>query len=202
MAGATPAFVGDLRLVGSSEDHYFQVAHQTASRLGYLGIQNASRKTRPPSQTPGAWAGVIAEVGWAGIGIKTSQEKWDKACLLSSQALGAEKRFLCAPAAGLSDHLKGFHLTLDGWWAGRDEDMWKLPKSHSTGDHGEGVWDVSTESWVPLVPTPEAPPLQVTPAPRLAQDLASLLQLFSTPGPPTPLIFTPKRSVCVRMWLR
>jgi hypothetical protein len=75
MAGATPAFVGDLRLVGSSEDHYFQVAHQTASRLGYLGIQNASRKTRPPSQTPGAWAGVIAEVGWAGIGIKTSQEK-------------------------------------------------------------------------------------------------------------------------------
>jgi hypothetical protein len=75
MAGATPAFVGDLRLVRSSEDHCFQVAHQTASRLGYLGIQNASRKTRPPSQTPGAWAGVIAEVGWAGIGIKTSQEK-------------------------------------------------------------------------------------------------------------------------------
>jgi hypothetical protein len=102
----------------------------------------------------------------------------------------------------ITPYLKGFHLTLDGWWAGRDEDMWKLPKSHSTGDHGEGVWDVSTESWVPLVPTPEAPPLQVTPAPRLAQDLASLLQLFSTPGPPTRLIFTPKGSVCVRMWLR
>lgn len=59
-AGATPAYVGDLRPVGNSCDHCFRVAHQTASRLGYLGIQNASRKTRPPSQHPGAWAGIIA----------------------------------------------------------------------------------------------------------------------------------------------
>jgi hypothetical protein len=48
MARSTPVYVDDLRPVGSSAEHCYQVAHQTASRLGYLGIQNASRKTPPP----------------------------------------------------------------------------------------------------------------------------------------------------------
>jgi hypothetical protein len=38
LAGATPAYVDDLRPVGNSEAHCFAVAHQTASHLGYLGI--------------------------------------------------------------------------------------------------------------------------------------------------------------------
>jgi hypothetical protein len=55
MAGATPAYMDDLRPVGNSKMHCFAVSHQTASRLSYLGIQNAARKTRPPSlyQEPG-----------------------------------------------------------------------------------------------------------------------------------------------------
>jgi hypothetical protein len=60
MAGATPAYVDYLRPVGNSESHCFTVSHHTASRLSYLGIQNATRKTRPPSQQPGAWAGILA----------------------------------------------------------------------------------------------------------------------------------------------
>ncbi len=78
MAGSTPVFVDKLRPVGSSEEHCFQVAHQTASRFGYLDIQNASRKTRPPSEQLVAWAGIIAEAGPIGFFFKTTHEKWEK----------------------------------------------------------------------------------------------------------------------------
>jgi hypothetical protein len=74
MAGSTPAYVDDLRPVGSTAEHCFQVAHQTGSRLGYLGIHNASRKTRPPSQKPWAWAGIIAKTDGTTITVCTSQE--------------------------------------------------------------------------------------------------------------------------------
>ncbi len=58
-AGATTAYVDDLRPVGNSWDHCFQVAHQTASRLGYLGIQVAARKTRPPANSL-----VLGQASW------------------------------------------------------------------------------------------------------------------------------------------
>jgi hypothetical protein len=79
MAGATPAYVDDLRPVEHSENHCFAISHQTESRLSYLGIQNASRKTRPPSQQPGAWAGILARVADEQISVCTAQDKWDKA---------------------------------------------------------------------------------------------------------------------------
>jgi hypothetical protein len=50
------SFVDNLRASGSSVEEAWQVAHQVASRLQYLGIQDAPRKRRPPSQSPGAWA--------------------------------------------------------------------------------------------------------------------------------------------------
>jgi len=63
MARSTPVYVDDLRPVGSSAEHCYQVAHQTASRLGYLGIQNASRKTRPPQPTSGCLGGCPGACG-------------------------------------------------------------------------------------------------------------------------------------------
>jgi hypothetical protein len=63
IAGGTPGYVDDLHTVGHSKGYCRALSHQTASRLGYLGIQNASGKTRPPSQEPGAWTGIIAFTG-------------------------------------------------------------------------------------------------------------------------------------------
>jgi hypothetical protein len=79
IAGGLPTFVDDLRPTGESEQECWRVGHQAGSRINHLGIQVTSRKLCPPSQTPGAWAGVIAHTGAHRVSVKVSQEKWDKA---------------------------------------------------------------------------------------------------------------------------
>jgi hypothetical protein len=54
IAGDIVGFVDDLRASGYSMEYAWGVARQVASRLQYLGIQDAPRKRRPPSQFPGA----------------------------------------------------------------------------------------------------------------------------------------------------
>ena len=48
--------------------------------MGYLGLQNATRKRRPDAQVPGEWTGAIT-LALEGIGlfVTVSQSKWDKA---------------------------------------------------------------------------------------------------------------------------
>jgi hypothetical protein len=53
--------------------------HRFATTMCFLGIQVATQKARPPSQTPGAWAGVVALVGPAGVGVTCLPDKWKKA---------------------------------------------------------------------------------------------------------------------------
>ncbi len=142
LAGCTPGYVDYLQPVGNSEEECWSILHQTASRLGYLGIQNASRKTRPPSQEPGAWAGTIAYTGSLGVGVKCSQEKWDKAKAylveleteLYNQGTLDHKSLECkwgffirlqCTYPTITPFLKGIHLTLDGWCPNRDNEMWK-----------------------------------------------------------------------------
>jgi hypothetical protein len=210
VAGATPAFVDDLRPVGSSKEHCFSVLHQTASRFGYLGMQIASRKTRPPTQSPGAWAGVIAAASTAGISVQTSQEKWEKERFLleledemqRSQTLDykplEQKRgflvHLQRVYPAITPFLKGLHLTLDGWRPGRDTELWKIQGPQLCQ---EGIWDDSTDSWMPVTQDMLSPPSKVTPAPRLAQDLVCLRQLFSLPSPPPRFIRASNITMCV-----
>jgi hypothetical protein len=110
--------------------------------LGYLGIENAARKTRPPSQTPGAWAGILVETNGTTITVCTSQEKWVKAQRFlqdiraeleregSLQHKGLEQKrgffvHLQRVYPTIAPYLKGMHLTLDGWRPGRDADGWQ-----------------------------------------------------------------------------
>jgi hypothetical protein len=53
-----------------------------ASRIQYLGIQEASRKRRPPTRTPGAWAGGVFRTSAMSDSVTVSQDKWEKAKLL------------------------------------------------------------------------------------------------------------------------
>ena len=57
IAGAVSVFVDDGHGSGKDEEHCWQVARLYTTVLQYLGIQNAARKTRPPTnKNPGAWA--------------------------------------------------------------------------------------------------------------------------------------------------
>jgi hypothetical protein len=69
-------FVDNMRPTGLSRKE----AWQAASKLNYLGVQDAPRrKRRDSSQSPGAWAGSVVRTGKDSVHVLTSQEKWDKA---------------------------------------------------------------------------------------------------------------------------
>jgi hypothetical protein len=139
------AFVDDLRASGLSVEEAWQVARQVASRLQYLGIQDAPRKRRPPSQSPGAWAGGVFSTKSCKVTKCVTQDKWDKGKRLIDELVCESKLdplhdflykrleqvrgFLCHLSMTyetLTPFLKGFHLTLSSYLPHRDSDGWKL----------------------------------------------------------------------------
>ena len=146
IAGDILAFVDDLRASGSTPEQAWQIARQVASRLQYLGIQDAPRKRRPPVQNPGAWAGcVFSTLGGDLIRQTIAQMKWDRAkaevsWLLEQYSLFKEplfvykrleqiRGFLCHISMTyeiVTPYLKGFHLTLAKHHPQRNTDGWKL----------------------------------------------------------------------------
>ena len=79
LAGGVVTFVDDVRMTGSSREHTHEVHRQFTGRMQYLGIQDAPRKFRPPSQTQaGAWTGTIFKISNIVITKSVSQEKWSK----------------------------------------------------------------------------------------------------------------------------
>jgi hypothetical protein len=127
------------------------------SRIQYLGIQEASRKRRPPTKTPGAWAGGVFQTSSTSICVSVSQDKWDKAKgLINSlrseiEAGGCDCGVVNASPVKLNfkelvitrgflvhlfmtfeiltHHLKGFHLALAAHLPGRNSEGWKLSDS-------------------------------------------------------------------------
>lgn len=150
VAGDVVTFVDDVRVTGYSKGNCWEVYRQFASRIQFLGMQNAPRKFRPPSQSnAGAWTGTIFKIGTDQITKSVSQEKWDKgrrmvAQLLETVTTTEDKDFRPAldrreleKETGFLNHLsmtfetmvpylKGFYLTLNSWREGRDDDDWKV----------------------------------------------------------------------------
>ena len=72
-------YVDDLRETAPTEEEAWAAASKMAKGAAYFGLQDAARKRRPPSKTPGAWAGVVVGTDKNGDVYKTvSQERWDK----------------------------------------------------------------------------------------------------------------------------
>jgi hypothetical protein len=78
IAGDVLTFVDDSRASGLNAEVAWKIARQVASRLQYLGIQDAPRKRRPPTRKTGAWAGAIFSTENEMITQTVSQEKWVK----------------------------------------------------------------------------------------------------------------------------
>jgi hypothetical protein len=178
MASDVVTYVDDMRSVGHSRDSCWEVGHTLACWYSWLGIQVTSRKTRPPSQTPGAWAGAVVSTGAQGVGVKCSQDKCDKAKALLQDILAELERsdqlqykpleqkrgffiHLQRTYPCITPFLKGFHNTLDGWRAGRDTEGWKLTRRDST----LGFWDDSLQKWISFDSAPDRPPPMIPPAP-------------------------------------
>ena len=56
-----------------------QVSRTIAMTLNYLGLQDAARKRRDPSQQLGPWEGSVVGIAEGVIYVTVKQECWDKA---------------------------------------------------------------------------------------------------------------------------
>ena len=148
IAGDVVTFVDDGRITGHSKENCHDVHRQFSSRIQYLGMQDAPRKFRPPSQMEaGAWAGTVFRIDPKSISKSVSQEKWDKGrriildlkikCegdpsgrpMLHRKDLERSTGFLNHLTMTFEDitpFLKGFYLTLNSWRPQRDADDWKM----------------------------------------------------------------------------
>jgi hypothetical protein len=184
IAADCAVYVDDLRTIGPSFVECWRVMHRISTYLSYLGIQVAARKTRPPSPTPGPWAGAVAWASAVGICVRSTKEKWVKVQTLlhaleeelqdhltGQQAQGLEfKRLertrgflvhLQRTYPAITPYLKGLHLTIDSWRPGRDSEGRK--EKHCC--HEESYWDEEAETWSAWEDTPLTPPDYVIPVP-------------------------------------
>jgi hypothetical protein len=148
IAGDFIIFVDDVRATGQTTEHAWGVSRQVVSRFQFLGVQDASRKRKPPSQTPGAWAGAVFASTADNITKTVSREKWIKGkvlvrslfeqlfsvhetdkYLLNYKELEVTRGFLghlSSTYESMVPYLKGFHLTLASHLGKRDQEGWKL----------------------------------------------------------------------------
>jgi hypothetical protein len=185
-------YVDDLRPVGGSEDACNKCARQISCILGYLGIQDASRKRMSASKNAGVWAGAVVFASADGVGVLCTQEKWDKVKLhlqaihdrisshtdIHHKTLERIRGFLIYVARtypSMVPFLKGVHLTLDSWRPGRDADGWRftLAQLRSHEDDADGTYTYSTHA-----------PEFVTPSYRLEDDINTLQRMTASASPP------------------
>ena len=211
VAGDVITFVDDVRITGYSKANCHGVRRQFASRIQFLGMQDAPRKFRPPSQIQaGAWTGTIFRVGPDTISKAVSVDKWAKgkailsllkaSCEASSgrpnldrKALERDTGFLnhlSMTYENFNPYLKGFYLTLNSWRTQRDADDWKVPdkrwKQWLMEQHLKGeLTDEELDAAIENPGDKDAPPAEVTASTRFVDDVGALYKLFlSTDAPP------------------
>ena len=209
-AGSKPTYVDDIHPTGKDEHHCNDVAHQTASRANYLGIQDAPRKRRQASQTPGLWSGCLIMTDNKNIYVSTSQEKWTKGKeilqgwwkilenhrmkklagqpFFDFEEMRSSRGFLIhlgRTYPWIMPRLKGVHLTLDGWRGNRDNSGWKLSEIEREDILDNLMLNSHKEDKYYYLHASgiEAPKL-VRAVPRLQQDIKALVRLFKYDSPP------------------
>lgn len=147
IAASFCSYVDDIRTWAQGEDHCNDVTHTIAAKINYLGQQDAPRKRREVSQTPGAWAGATVEtIPGEGVYASILPEKWKKArdivkkwldgapeeeeedWVVNRKELERDTGFMihvCLTFENFKPYLKGFYNTLNGWRWDRDLDGWK-----------------------------------------------------------------------------
>ncbi len=204
-------FVDDVRTIGSSYAEGRKASRVVARLAGYLGLQDAPRKRRDPSQTPGPWAGAILNAEGDNVYVSISQERWNKAknminWIKSCCEKGSEIEFkplesyrgyliyIGRTYPAIVPYLKGIHLTLDSWRPWRAEDCWKMSMSEirlALQHQGYESNCLSLSS---------KPPPKVSIANRLHDDVRALELLFSADTPPQRPVRPNKSSIASYMF--
>ena len=209
IAGDCKTFVDDGRPISNSRANCRAVTHQIETMMGYLGLQDATRKRRPDSQAPGEWTGTLMRaIEGVGLFVTVSQVKWDKVKNILSSLRDEFTHESDLPSLDLKDlekkvgflvhlamayplmfpFLKGFYLTMNSWRPKRDENGWKMSKkAHEAfmALNGKG-FDATGISY--FKDEEDKAPEKVTASPLLWDHLSALLELFESTEPTLRLI--------------
>jgi len=205
VAADLATYVDDQRVSAPTDLEAWRASRRVASINNYLGLQDAARKRRGPSQEPGAWSGSVVRTTEGQVSVLVSQEKWEK-----GQRYIAELRdmwdadrdpdggrrgdrktletirgflqYLTKTYPSVTPYLKGIHLSVDGWRPDRDGEGWRTGgKGKASVKRVEEDWGGKEVGWV--VTSPEAPK-RVQLVPRFGSDSEALSQFFGPPLPP------------------
>ena len=205
IAGDLKAYVDDLRAIGWSKEHAWKIARLAASRLQFLGIQDAGRKRRIDN---GPWAGSIFISNETQIQRTVAVSKWNKgknyildlAKILKSNPqaqlefkhLERVRGFLCHLAMTyeiIFPFLKGFHLTLCSHLPKRNDEGWKLRDLEYIGFlmqklEDNKISEAEFDRLMNLEFNNDGAPKLVTPVKRFHSCLNALEKFFSLDEPP------------------
>jgi len=71
-------YVDDIRDVAATEELAWLTSSRVAKGLCWLGLQDAARKRRRPSQKPGSWVGSVVTTQGGRVTKSVTQERWEK----------------------------------------------------------------------------------------------------------------------------
>ena len=202
-------FVDDLRSIGPTVELIYRATHQVETRMGYLGLQDATRKRRPNTQRPGEWTGSMT-LALPGVGLfaTVAQKKWDKAKTQLSTLLSNFDSPSHLPMFDLKDlerkvgflvhlgmtyplmrpFLRSFYLTMNSWRPGRDSNGWKLsPRAYQEFlGHQRGI--LGQENGAAMEDADGEAPSEVKATSSLYTHLRCLNDLFGSDVPTLRLI--------------
>ncbi|KAL7565278.1 hypothetical protein ACA910_014570 [Epithemia clementina (nom. ined.)] len=202
LAADVHLYVNDLCKTAPSEEEAWKAASQMAKAVSFYGLQDAARKRRPPSKTPGAWAGALVQTTGESVYKLVLDERWDKvkrhiATLqgwttkqnLDCKALEQIQGFLVYVTLTYSilmPYLKGIHLTLESWREDWDRDGWRMTPAEFAlfrRERGENPVESITREHAPVTP-----PAMGKPVSRFVDDVTALSCLTSMDKPPRVLV--------------
>ena len=185
-------YVDDLRGTAPSREEAWLASSAMAKGAAFFGLQDAARKRRPPSQTPGAWAGAVVETTGDAVYKTVSAERWKKTKghvqrlvewaakeeEIDRKELERIRGFLVYVSLtfqSMVPYLKGIHLTLESWRPDRNEDGWRLPPKER-----EAVLAEESNKAIAFGPAPS----KVKKAKRFNDDVEALANLTAGDTPP------------------
>ena len=193
MAGDLFIYIDDLRVAASNEVDAWEGAHQVCCRLSWLGLQDAPRKRRAASRTPGAWAGSVIHTEGDLVCVLVSDKKWlktkkwikwlkdnvDNEKGMDFRMLESCRGYLIYVSRTylpMKPYLRGLHKTIDSWRPGRDVDGWKLVQE---------LYDINKEDDSSMERNITRDDVShVKPVPRLKHDIDVLERLTKAEAPP------------------
>ena len=209
-------YIDDIRSGGATEEACRAASRRIASRINYLGQQDAPRKRGHPSSKPRAWAGAncIAKED-DGLYVFSTLGKWNKVkkivhfwleilnddiTKVGYKELEKDVGFLCHVSRtypSMIPYLKGFYNTLNGWRADRNEEGWKIGKTAWLELLANDIlFDEENDISVPFEKRKRdfmyknhiEKPTMVKSVPRLKNDLMALKALFHSESPTLRLV--------------